>query len=748
MSEKEEQIEPVFSGDNALRTPDQDKFGRADFSYRISEIIRKRKEADHLTIGIYGKWGEGKTSVVNFINYYLEKDKDIICLHFNPWRFRNEDELLNSFFKQFSQGISHKLKKDGAKVAKAILTYSGTLIMMAEPLTGLAIVSNAEKIGGWFNSRKESLKEWVGWGKDLKDNTEKVYEYLAQDETLENQKKNINQELRKTGKKHVVFIDDIDRLDNEEIRTLFQLIKLTADFDHVIYVLSFDPDMVAAALDKVYPGKDDQSGMNFLEKIVQVPLELPKVRETDLFNGVLFPGIDRVLKTYSIDINDEQARDIRDGIENGLKRRLATPRMVKRYLNSITFSLPILEGEVNVVDLLLLEGVKICYPGAFDFVFNNKNAFIQNPQEFIFPSKEEMEKQFKETREKFFEESGDESKAILETLFPRIGKYQFSNISEKELSRHQKVNSRYYFERYFTYSIPKSDIPDQKFRELLIGITSNSMEVSVSLARELIESSSGDVFVRKIEENYESITSRDAYDFALLLTELGSYFKKNRSIFTFHSPLRRVADLIKEFILKQEEDERLPLSEKIINECSNIVLVTEVGRNLHPKNNKEQIFSDEVHENLEKLVSSRIKKDAVENGPFYEREETERDTVLLFNIWKIGAPENEVSDYIKSHIGDSTDKAIRFLKSFMASVNSSEHGYLEHGHFEYSEYSYVKKLIDPGIIYNILLKDFKPEMSEPKDVKVINYEGGFEKGLAQKFAFYYLEDKGIDSTEV
>ena len=101
MSESEEQIEPVFSGDNALKSPEQDKFGRADFSYRISEIIKKRKEADHLTIGIYGKWGEGKTSVVNFINHYLEKDKDIICLHFNPWRYRNEDELLNSFLSSF-----------------------------------------------------------------------------------------------------------------------------------------------------------------------------------------------------------------------------------------------------------------------------------------------------------------------------------------------------------------------------------------------------------------------------------------------------------------------------------------------------------------------------------------------------------------------------------------------------------------------------------------------------------------------
>ena len=83
----------------------------------------------------------------------------------------------------------------------------------------------------------------------------------------------------------------------------------------------------------------------------------------------------------------------------------------------------------------------------------------------------------------------------------------------------------------------------------------------------------------------------------------------------------------------------------------------------------------------------------------------------------------------------------------MASVNSSEHGYLEHGHFEYNEYSYVKSLIDPGIIYNILLNEYESEMTDPKEVKVIKHEGGIDKGLAQKLAFYYQNDKEIDKDE-
>ena len=72
----------------------------------------------------------------------------------------------------------------------------------------------------------------------------------------------------------MVPIDDIDRMDNEEVATLFKLVKVAADFEHISYVLAFDDEAVARALTKKYGGTEE-SGRRFVEKIVQLPFALP-----------------------------------------------------------------------------------------------------------------------------------------------------------------------------------------------------------------------------------------------------------------------------------------------------------------------------------------------------------------------------------------------------------------------------------------------------------------------------------------
>ncbi|MDR8392245.1 KAP family NTPase [Aliifodinibius sp. S!AR15-10] len=733
-----EREEVIYAGDQALKDPDDDKFNRAGFAKRVSKILTNKQDSAPLVIGIYGKWGEGKTSVVNFIKHYLDQNDDIIYLDFNPWRYNDEDELLNSFFKQFSQGISKKLGVKGKEIAKGLLTYSGLILAFAEPITGLSVLSSL----GWIDKLKalfSSANNFVS-SNDLQPLVDSVQESLENSTTLEKQKENINEELKKTGKKHVVFIDDIDRLDNKEIQLLFRIIKLTADFENVIYVLSFDPEMVAAALDEKYPGDENESGLNFLEKIIQVPLKLPKVRRTDLLNDVLFPGINDLLETYSFNLNNEEERNIADALQGNLERRLSTPRMVKRYLNGLAFALPILKGEANPHDIILVEGLRICYPEAYDFVYRNKGVFISDFKKSVYPSSDEVKKEHEEIREDFFKSRDKDLRILLGNLFPRIGKNNFTNISDDELSEAQRISSSHYFERYFTYSVPNQDIKDQDFQDFLERFSKGDEEGSIKKARMLIEQTDNDVFIRKLEENEEKILNSIDPSFAILLSKLGHYFSKRNAGINFSSPLRRVSKLIRDIIVSISKSNRYELSEKVLEHCSNIVLTAEIGRHLHKQNNDERILTDEEHEKLVKFVSGKIREDAKKNGPFYERENTEQDSVFLFNIWKAGSTGREVSNHIKQKIGNSPDSAIQFLRSFMATVHSSE-GYFQHGKFEIDEYNYVKDLIDPKFIYDLLKKEYSDVMDQPKSIRIISYNDDFEKGLAQKFAYYYLNDE-------
>jgi predicted KAP-like P-loop ATPase len=95
-----------LTSDSPLKEPSDDRLGRWGFSKRIAEAISSREDSSSLTIGIHGPWGEGKTTVLNFIEHALEEeDDDIISLRFNPWRTGSEEELIVSFFQALAEAL-------------------------------------------------------------------------------------------------------------------------------------------------------------------------------------------------------------------------------------------------------------------------------------------------------------------------------------------------------------------------------------------------------------------------------------------------------------------------------------------------------------------------------------------------------------------------------------------------------------------------------------------------------------------
>ena len=119
--EQPDSMEDIYSADSPISNPDLDEFNRRGFSERIAQTIAARKETKSLVIGIYGKWGEGKTTVLNFINAELELQENVVSLSFNPWLFPSETELLIAFYSELSTAIGKSLttrKEDAGKFIK------------------------------------------------------------------------------------------------------------------------------------------------------------------------------------------------------------------------------------------------------------------------------------------------------------------------------------------------------------------------------------------------------------------------------------------------------------------------------------------------------------------------------------------------------------------------------------------------------------------------------------------------------
>ena len=106
------------------------------------------------------------------------------------------------------------------------------------------------------------------------------------DETREK----IEEGLSEINEKIIIVIDDIDRLINSQIRDIFQLVKQLADFPNVIYILVMDREVVCRALNEVQ--KID--GEEYLEKIIQVPFEIPELRKARL-NTIFFNKIEQII---------------------------------------------------------------------------------------------------------------------------------------------------------------------------------------------------------------------------------------------------------------------------------------------------------------------------------------------------------------------------------------------------------------------------------------------------------------------
>ncbi len=233
-----EQPESPYLSDDPIASKTQDRFGRAPFAARIAETIAKRADPSSIVIGLFGPWGDGKTSVLKMMEESLGPHQNAIAIRFNPWHFPSEEALLRGFFATLAETLG---KEPGFKgrAAELLGKYGGLLSAVSVALPGVEINPGeaAKNLG-------EALSK-VG---------------------LDELKDEIDALLLESGKRLVILIDDIDRLDRNETHAIFKLVKLSASFKYTCYVLAFDDDVVSAALGERYGAGGAEAGRAFLEK--------------------------------------------------------------------------------------------------------------------------------------------------------------------------------------------------------------------------------------------------------------------------------------------------------------------------------------------------------------------------------------------------------------------------------------------------------------------------------------------------
>ena len=432
--------------DTPLNKVSDDKLSRENIVDLIVGSINDCVQKDHpcLVYGIYGKWGEGKTSLLNFVEEKLLAqggDDNINIIKFNPWLVNNDETLLREFFKSMTRRLDDKTRE------------------IFEKYGSLAILASKTVVNAFLPGLGSALAEGIGLTKDaLKDSTD----------TLSETKKKVSDAIIKSKRHLVIMIDDVDRLDKEELHAVLRLIRQVADFDNCIYIVAMDIDIVSKSIGEYYGTGNPQDGRKFIDKIIQVPITLPYIPKCDMqrmveeeLSGVLDHYVDSVTKFE---------------IALAVTPFFSTYRELKRYCNQLQFVLPHLSGEVNMVDLCLLEAIKSVNAESYHKIYEHRIQLLREVSDVFYMKNEESKKavdqECQEAKECIVEGlSGNVKRAIshaLDELFEKRTLHDDKYITEKRL------NTAVYFAKYFVQTVPADLIPDrllEDFKDRILGMT-------------------------------------------------------------------------------------------------------------------------------------------------------------------------------------------------------------------------------------------------------------------------------------
>lgn len=318
--------------DKPIRTPEDDVLGRTKVARSFAEHLVSLDASEGVVVGVLGPWGSGKTSFVNLVRVHL-KELGVPVLDFNPWMFSGAEQLVDSFFIELSAQL--KLRPTLSEVGKALENYGEIFSGMGSlPLVG----------------------PWIEGGRIASKILAKILQ--RRKEGITGPRAKVEKALAALDKPIAVILDDIDRLTTQEIRDIFKLVRLTASFPNVVYIVAFDRLRVEKAL-----AEQGLSGRDYLEKILQVSVDLPAI-PAHILNRQISEAIDEAIS--GIDNPGPFDEDLWPDIFMEIIRPLIkNMRDVRRYAAAVYGTVRDLDGQVALADVLALEAIRIFLPDVF-----------------------------------------------------------------------------------------------------------------------------------------------------------------------------------------------------------------------------------------------------------------------------------------------------------------------------------------------------------------------------------------------
>lgn len=440
----------AFSDDPlAGNNVEADHLGRRDFADAAVGVLRSlQRSKTSFVIGLVGPWGGGKTSVLNMIKSTLAEevtgeDDGWLLATFNPWLYQDMATLQTAFFRELSAALPSK--GNGEKARKLLANFGNTVAPLGSLVTLLG-------------------------GPDISRSVQAISNLISPDESTTKIQSQLEKALRELGRPVLMVLDDLDRLAPDELLLTLKLIRLVGRLPNVHYIVAYDEDTLLDCLSRTgLIGDDPRRGVDYLEKIIQIRLDVPPVRQHQIDTWIELSLMD-LQERYRLDFEGEAQRRLQHAFYGHIRERLSTPRAVKRYFGQVEAFLGSVHEEIDGVDFLILTWLRTAEPLVYDMIERERSALlgeiknIDTANLFREPQKDRLhefwELRLKEARVSTLQIEGVAD--LIGLLFPRFRAHWNHEDTERSARSAPalRIQNSHYFDRYFAYGVPPEDISD------------------------------------------------------------------------------------------------------------------------------------------------------------------------------------------------------------------------------------------------------------------------------------------------
>ena len=614
---------------------------------------------DSIVVGIEGEWGSGKTTFINFILEGVRSIEDNLVVEFNPWNFSDQNELLKDFFNSLIDALE---QEDGTKGKLGkFKDYVSKLLKRGQ------ITFSPEISAGPIGLNLPDL-------------------YKLDGNPLAKQKKEIGDLIKDIGKRIVIVIDDIDRLDSNETKLIFKLVKLTANFPYTVFILAYDRGRVGKRMNE--QGID---GEEYLKKIIQQPFIIPQPNMED-FHMILNFRIRDELEHKGVPSSSKgrlrfgdnrlrsQLLDIMECFERG--NLFLTVRDMKRYLNSLHLSLQFLsQSEVNQGDFVGIEALRVFAPKAYSKIAENRSIFTMadlpdNAQPWMKGAEKWME-QRKKSIQRIIEEAPEDLREsirdIVYVLFPQVealfeGKITYETEERRTWRKELRVCSEEVSDKYFSLSLPQFELSQSKINNLLSA--ADNITALYEELKKLHKENEDDILSTPsaLFEYLDELSDKQRENLLVCLLDfveenLGDSLYEGLANEYFTTKLKKSA--IGYNILREvPKEKRMEFVKSIIDKTKGFLVITTVLRTMEEEMEYQDgsILTEREYIRLREFYVKKIRL-AAKNGSLLKG----RKWGETLSYWQEWDPGEETSDYVAQLL--KTDEGLLSLLGEFTAAN-------------------------------------------------------------------------------